>query len=537
MNSDVAQKYVERGIRNPQLIEAALAINEDRLHEAEPILRAHLKRDPLDVAAIRLMAQLAARVGRYKDSEVLLRRALELAPDFTVARSNLAGILYRQNRFPEAVETLDQVLHVEGDHVPSRNLKAAALGRIGDYDEALELYGELTQRFPDTAKLWMSQGHLLKTVGRHDDSISAYRQALEIEPTLGEIWWSLANLKTVKFDDADLRAMQAALATPDLSDEDHFHLDFALGKAFDDRQEPERAFSHYAAANSLRRKSLEYDSAAIADHVDRIIKQFTPEFLEERDVQGFEAPDAIFILGMPRAGSTLIEQILASHSAVEGTMELPDMPAIAMREGRGGSSAGWVNMIADVSPNRLAELGDEFIERTRIQRKTGKPYFIDKLPNNWIYTGLIHLILPNAKIIDARRHPLDCCFSNFRQHFAKGQAFSYNLNDMGRYYSDYVRLMAHFDALLPDRVHRVIHEELVENPEAEVQRLLNYLGLPFEDACLKFYENSRAVRTASSEQVRRPLNRDGMDQWRPYEAWLAPLKDALGELSVKYPNM
>ena len=536
MTNDPAQRYIERGIRNPQLIEAALAINEDRLHEAEPILRAHLKHDPLDVAAIRLMAQLAARVGRYKDSEALLRRALELAPDFTVARSNLAGILYRQNRFPEAVETLDQVLHVEGDHVPSRNLKAAALGRIGDYDEALELYAELTQRFPDNAKLWMSQGHLLKTVGRQDDSISAYRQALAIEPTLGEIWWSLANLKTVKFDDADLRAMQAALAAPGLSDEDHFHLDFALGKAFDDRQEPERAFSHYAAANSLRRKELDYDPAVITNHVDRIISQFTPEFLGERAGRGCDAPDAIFILGMPRAGSTLIEQILSSHSAVEGTMELPDMPAIALREGRSGGPAGWVDAVADMSAAKLTELGAEYIERTQIQRKSDKPFFIDKLPNNWIYTGLIHLILPKAKIIDARRHPMDCCFSNFRQHFAKGQAFSYDLTDMGRYYTDYVRLMAHFDAVLPGRVHRVIHEELVENPQVEVQKLLDYLGLPFEHACMKFHENSRAVRTASSEQVRRPLNRDGMDQWRPYEAWLAPLKDALGDLWITYPD-
>jgi tetratricopeptide (TPR) repeat protein len=536
MTGDLARNYVDRGIRNPQLIEAAIAINEDRLHEAEPILRAHLKRDPLDVAAIRLMAQLAARVGRYKDSEALLRRALELAPDFTAARSNLAGILYRQNRFPEAVEVLDQVLNVEDDHVASRNLKAAALGRIGDYDEALALYDELTQRFPDNAKLWMSQGHLLKTVGRQEDSIIAYRRALDVEPTLGEVYWSLANLKTVKFDDADLLAMQAALATPGLSEEDHFHLDFALGKAFDDRQQSERAFSHYAAANNLRRKSIDYDPALVTNHVDRIIAQFTPEFVTERAGRGCETPDAIFILGMPRAGSTLIEQILASHSLVEGTMELPDMPAIAMREGRGGGPAGWVDAVAEMPPEQLGELGAEFIQRTRIQRKSDKPFFIDKLPNNWIYTGLIHLILPNAKIIDARRHPLDCCFSNFRQHFAKGQAFSYDLTDLGHYYTDYVRLMAHFDALLPARVHRVIHEELVEQPDAEVRRLLGYLGLPFEDACLKFYENSRAVRTASSEQVRRPLNRDGMGQWKPYETWLEPLKDALGELWVRYPE-
>ncbi len=531
-----AHDYIERGIRNPHLIEAAVAINEDRLHDAEPLLRAHLKRDPLDVAAIRLMAQLAARVGRYKDSETLLRRALELAPDFTAARSNLAAILYRQNRFPEAVETLNAVLHDDADHVASRNLKAAALGRIGDYDEALELYAELTQRFPDNAKLWMSQGHLLKTVGRQDDCIAAYRMALDVEPTLGEVWWSLANLKTVQFDDADLHAMQAAATQAGLSDEDRFHLDFALGKAFDDRSEAERAFGHYASANRLRRATLDYDPAIISDHVDRIIAQFTPEFLAERRSWGCAAPDAIFILGMPRAGSTLIEQILASHSAIEGTMELPDMPAIAMREGKGGGPAGWVDSIASMSADQLSALGNEFIERTQIQRKSGKPFFIDKLPNNWIYTGLIHLIMPHAKIIDARRHPLDCCFSNFRQHFAKGQAFSYDLADMGRYYADYVRLMAHFDSLSPGRVHRVIHEELITYPEREVGALLSYLGLPFEEACLKFHENNRAVRTASSEQVRRPLNRDGMDQWKPYDAWLQPLKDALGDNVQRYPT-
>jgi tetratricopeptide (TPR) repeat protein len=534
--TDLAQKYIQRGMRNPALVEAANAINEDRLHEAEPILRAHLRADPLDVAAIRLMAQLAARVGRYRDSEGLLRRALELAPNFIVARSNLAGILYRQNRFEEAVATLNDVLAKDSDHIASRNLKAAALGRIGDYDEALALYEELTGRFPDHAKLWMSQGHLLKTVGRQEDAIAAYRQALAVEPALGEVWWSLANLKTVKFDEADMAAMQSALAEHGLSDEDRFHLDFALGKAFDDAREPERAFAHYAVANSLRRKSLDYDPQIISDHVDAIISRFTPEFLSAHVGQGHEAPDAIFILGMPRAGSTLIEQILSSHSAIEGTMELPDMPAIAMREGKGGGAAGWVDAVADMPAERLTELGAEFIERTRIQRKSDKPYFIDKLPNNWLYTGLIHLILPNAKIIDARRHPLDCCFSNFRQHFAKGQAFSYDLADMGRYYADYVRAMAHFDDVLPGRIHRVIHEELVENPEGEVRALLSYLGLPFEEACLNFHRNARAVRTASSEQVRRPINRDGMDQWKPYEAWLGPLKDALGSIISSYPR-
>jgi len=534
-STDPVSRYVNRGIRNPDLIEAASAINEDRLADAEPLLRAHLRQDPLDVAAIRLMAQLAARLGRYKDSEALLRRALELAPDFIVARSNLAGILYRQNRFEETVELLNDVLAAQGDDAGGQSLMAAALGRIGEYDEALALYGALTQRFPQHAKLWMSYGHVLKTVGKQDEGVAAYRRALAEEPTLGEVWWSLANLKTVQFDAADIAAMEDALHRGEsLSDDDRLHLHFALGKAYDDRREAEASFGHYDRANRIRHGQLEYDPGIITAHVDTIIARFTPEFLSNRSNLVEGAADPIFILGMPRAGSTLLEQILASHSLIEGTMELPDMPAIALREGKGVAS-GWVDAVVQMSADRLAELGDDFLNRTRVQRKTDRPFFIDKLPNNWIYTGLIHLILPNAKIIDARRHPLDCCFSNFRQHFAKGQAFSYSLSDMGRYYADYVRLMAHFDRVLPGRVHRVIHEQLIEEPEVHVRAMLDYVGVPFEEACLNFHENRRAVRTASSEQVRRPINRDGVDQWRAYEKWLDPLKSALGSLWHSYP--
>lgn len=534
-STDPVSRYVNRGIRNPDLIEAASAINEDRLADAEPLLRAHLRQDPLDVAAIRLMAQLAARLGRYKDSEALLRRALELAPDFIVARSNLAGILYRQNRFEETVELLNDVLASQADDAGGQSLMAAALGRIGEYDEALALYGALTERFPQHAKLWMSYGHVLKTVGKQEEGVAAYRRALAEEPTLGEVWWSLANLKTVQFDAADIAAMEDALNRGEsLSDDDRLHLHFALGKAYDDRREAEASFGHYDRANRIRHGQLEYDPDIITAHVDTIIARFTPEFLSNRSNLEEGAADPIFILGMPRAGSTLLEQILASHSLIEGTMELPDMPAIALREGKGVAS-GWVDAVVQMSADRLAELGDDFLNRTRVQRKTDRPFFIDKLPNNWIYTGLIHLILPNAKIIDARRHPLDCCFSNFRQHFAKGQAFSYSLSDMGRYYADYVRLMAHFDRVLPGRVHRVIHEQLIEEPEVHVRAMLDYVGVPFEEACLNFHENRRAVRTASSEQVRRPINRDGVDQWRAYEKWLDPLKSALGSLWHSYP--
>ncbi len=532
--NDLAQASIESGLRNPQLMAAALALAEDRLPDAEPLLRAHLKAQPTDVAAIRLMAELAARVGRLKDSEALLRRALELAPDFNAARANLATILYKQNRFGDAVTELDEVISGGGDNPAQESLKAAALGRIGGYEEAVGLYKQLTAHFPDHAKLWMSYGHMLKTVGNQDESVAAYRKALVVEPTLGEVYWSLANLKTVRFDDADVAAMEVSLANENLAHEDCFHLHFALGKAYEERQDYDAAFADYAKGNALRSAELEHDPATVTAHVDKVIAKFAPEFVAAHSGQGHTAPDPIFILGMPRAGSTLIEQILASHSLVEGTMELPDIPAIAIREGTGGP-AGWVDAVAATTPARLAELGAEFIERTRIQRKTGKPFFIDKLPNNWMYTGLIHLILPNAKIIDARRHPLDCCISNFRQHFARGQAFSYDLSHMGQYYADYVRAMAHFDAVLPGRVHRVIHEKVLDNPETETRSLLAYLDLPFEKACLNFYENKRAVRTASSEQVRRPINRDGVDQWKPYEAHLNPLKEALGDCWKLYP--
>ena len=282
----------------------------------------------------------------------------------------------------------------------------------------------------------------------------------------------------------------------------------------------------------MRSAELQHDPQIISRQVEKVIAQFTPAFLDARQGQGHGAPDPIFIIGMPRAGSTLIEQILASHSMVEGTMELPDIPAMAMREGRGSD---WIDALASWSADDVQRLGAEFIERTRIQRKTEKPFFIDKLPNNWSYLGFIRMILPNAKIIDARRHPLDCCFSNYRQHFAKGQAFSYDLSHMGQYYADYVRAMAHFDAVAPDYVYRVIHEQLLENPEGEIRALLDFLNLPFEADCLNFHQNKRAVRTASSEQVRRPINRDGVDQWKPYEAHLAQLKRALGPLWEEYP--
>jgi Tfp pilus assembly protein PilF len=510
------------------LIDAALALHDNRLSDAEPLLKRHLKADPFDVRAMRMLAELAGRIGRYKDAENLLRRAIELSPDFTAARANLAIVLYRQNRAAEAIAELDRVLEEDPDNPGHANLKAAALGRIGGFDEAIELYQQVLKEAPRHAKVWMSFGHMLKTVGRQAEGVAAYRQAIALTPELGEAWWSLANLKTVKFDAADIAAMEAELARDDIGDEDRFHLDFALGKAFEDQREAAQAFAHYDAGNALRRTKISYDADETQALVDRSIALFTPDFFAARAGAGSNAPDPIFILGMPRAGSTLVEQILSSHSQVEGTSELPDIPLLARQTGAD---------LATLSAAQLRALGGEYLERTRIQRRTDRPLFIDKLPNNWAHLPFIHLILPNAKIIDARRHPLGCCFSNYKQHFARGQAFSYALDDLGRYYRDYVRLLAHVDTVLPGRVHRVLYEAMVDDTETEVRALLAACGLDFEPACLAFHETARAVRTASSEQVRQPIFRDGTEAWKPFEPWLAPLKIALGPVLDYYPRI
>lgn len=513
---------------HPRLISAARALQHNDLARAEPLLREHLKQDPFDVFAIRMLAELAGRIGRMRDAETLLRRALDLAPDFTAARSNLALVLYRTGRPAEAVEELDRVRQEDPDELAYGNLRAAALGGVGEFDEAMALYRRVLGERPRQPKVWMSFGHMLKTVGKLDESIAAYRTAIDQRPQLGEVWWSLANLKTLRFEDADLATMERMLACDDLAEEDRFHFEFAMGKALEDRGEAEQAFAHYRAGNELRRAMLRYSASDTSALVDRIIAQATPDLFADHAKDGCQAPDPIFVLGMPRAGSTLIEQILSSHSQVEGTSELQDIPELTR------TLDDYPSALADLAPDRLAELGEAYLRRTRVHRRTARPLFVDKLPNNWIHTAFIHLVLPKARIIDARRHPLGCCFSNFKQHFARGQGFSYDLADMGAYYRDYVRLMAHVDAVLPGRVHRVIYEDMVDETEAEVRRLLDYCGLDFEPACLAFHETERAVRTASSEQVRRPIYRDGTEAWKPFEQFLGPLEEALGPALARW---
>ena len=512
---------------HPRLIEAALALNENRLDVAERLLKPHLKEDPFDARAIRMLAELAARIGRWRDSETLLRRAVELAPGWTAAKANLALVLGRMGRPADAMELLDEIFAAEPDQVGHWNLKAATLGRLGDFDEAIGLYEGVLRKAPKQPRVWLSYGHMLKTVGRQEEGIAAYRKAIEIAPRFGESWWSLANLKTVTLGEPDIAAMRQALESSGLKDEDRFHLHFALGKAMHDAGRIDEAFDHYSRANALRLKRQPYRSAEITRKVDRCTKTFTAQAFAERP-NACESADPIFIVGLPRAGSTLVEQILSSHSQVEGTSELPDIPALARKVG------DYPERILALSEDERRELGREYLKRTGVQRRTDRPFFIDKLPNNWLFVPFIKLILPNARIIDARRHPLSCCFSNFRQHFARGQAFTYDLADLGRYSADYVRLMAHVDAVLPGAVHRVAYERMVDDTETEIRKLLDHIGLPFEPECLEFWQTERAVRTASSEQVRKPIYKAATEEWKAYERHLGPLKDALGPALENY---
>jgi tetratricopeptide (TPR) repeat protein len=533
-------RHLRFSARDPRLLEAGAALVDNRIAVAEALLREHLRQYPTDIAAIRMLAEVAARLGRHRDAEVLLKRCLELAPSFTPARYNLASVLHRQGKSSEALVEAGQLLSQDPQNPGYRSMQAAILGQLGEYQKAIDIYGDVLAAYPHQAKAWMSYGHALKSAGQQDESIAAYRRCTELAPQFGEAWWSLANLKTVRFGPEDLVAMRTQLERQDLTEADRFHFHFAIGKALEDAGEWEVSFGHYAEGNRLRRGLVRYDAEANAEKLARSRKVFSRPFLAERAGWGCPAPDPIFIVGMPRAGSTLLEQILSSHSQVEGTMELPDVISLAReldsRRSRPDES-NYPEVLADMSQGELRALGERYLAQTRVQRKSGTPLFIDKMPNNFAHVGLIHLMLPSAKIVDARRHPLACCFSNFKQHFARGQHFAYDLKDLGRYYRDYVGLMAHFDEVLPGRVHRVIYERIVEDTEAEVRRLLDYCGLPFEESCLRFYENERAVRTASSEQVRQPIYKEGIDHWRHFEPWLGPLEEALGPVLDAYPEV
>lgn len=536
--ADAYLQHVRHAARDPQLMAAALALVENRIPEAEARLRAQLKLAPTDVAAIRMFAELAARLDRNEDALHLLERCLELAPGFVEARRNYALVLHRSNLPERALVELEHLLAIDAGDDAARNLKAVVLCRVGDYPTAIRLYEELVQAHPEQPKLWESFGHALKTDGQLERAIEAYRRSLSLQPSFGEVWWSLANLKTFRFSAEELASMRAQLARRELGEDDRLHLAFAIGKALEDASDYAPSFQHYAQGNAIRSKQLRYNAEETSERVRHIRAHYTRDFFAARAGCGCAAPDPIFVVGLPRAGSTLIEQILSSHSQVEGTMELPEITSITRllrQQAEAGAAMPYHAALAALDGDGLRQLGERYLERTRIQRKSVAPLFIDKMPNNFMHLGLIQLILPKAKIIDARRHPMACGFSAFKQHFARGQGFSYDLADIGRYYRDYVALMAHFDAVLPGRVHRVVYERMVEDTESEVRRLLDYCGLPFEEGCLRFFENARPVRTASSEQVRQPIYREGMEHWRHYAPWLGPLEAALGPVLASYP--
>ncbi len=511
---------------NPALLPATAALCEGRLDEAEALLAEHLERQPDDVTAMGLQAEVLTRGERHAEAEALFARCVALAPDDATARRSYPVALYKQGKMVECLAQVDRLLATHPRDPSFLTLKANALTGIGEFDQAAAIFSAVLKDYPSNAKIWLTYGHSLRTAGKLEAGIDAYRSAIRLAPSLGEAYWSLANLKTFRFSAGELEAMRLQLARTDLSGEDRVHFHFALGKALEDSAAYAGAFEQYAEGNRIWRARNRYDAAELTAFVARNEALFTREFLLERRDRGCQSASPIFIVGLPRAGSTLLEQILASHPAVEGTMELFDVHQIVRSVAPDLST--YPGALARLGADELRGLGEQYLQKTRVQRKSAALHFIDKMPNNWAYVGLIHLMLPNARIIDARRHPMGCCFSCFKQHFPSGQHFSNDLEDLGRYYADYVRLMAHFDAVLPGRVHRVLYEQLVGDTEGEVRRLLAYCGLPFAEACLRFHENPRAVNTPSAEQVRQPIFQEGMSQWRHFESWLGPLRTALG---------
>ena len=535
---------VHASSRDTELLEAAVAMQEGRLADGETLLAARLDRSPDDPVATRLLGEINWRRGDMSAALPLVERAVGLAPGFDLARDFLIRLLLQTNRLPEALAHAEILVGSPVRHPGHHLLMASVLVRLGDQARAGEIYRRLLAQKPDQPQLWQNLGHVLKTLGEQADAVHAYRQAVTYQPTMGEAWWSLANLKTVKLGAADIAAMEQALGSLERTgsdkEEDVFHLHFSLGKAFEDMAQYDASFRHYDRGNRLRRAQVRHDAGDFSAEAATAADVFTGAFLAERGPGGCRAPDPIFIVGLPRSGSTLVEHILASHSRIEGTAELSEMMMIAGRlrsRVDEGEFPDLRAMIASLTPADRLRLGEEYIDRTRVHRQTEKPLFIDKTPNNWEHVGLIRLILPNARIIDARRHPIGCCFSAWKQHFARGQAFSYDMTDIGRYYRDYVALMAAFDTAAPGAVHRVIYETMVADTRGEVARLLAYLGLPFEEACLAFWQNKRAVRTASSEQVRTPIFTNAVDHWQYFERHLAPLIDALGDVVERYADV
>lgn len=523
-------------LKLPILAQAQKAFAEGRLADAEPLVRAHLRQDPEDPAGALMLGEIALRSGAQHQAENLFRRAFLLAPAYTEARMALAKAQRETERHDEALTTLEALLEREPSHLEGLSLKAATEVKLHDFDAADATFRNLHAHHPEDARGWTNHAFMLKTVGRIDEAIAAYRHAITIDPAHGHAWFGLSNLKTVRFSEEDAASLLSVLERSDLEPERRLHLLFTLGKVFDDLGDYAGAFAAYAEGAALRLEQTPHDPERTNANTRRARAVFTPTFFASRRDWGNTAVDPIFIVSLPRSGSTLVEQILASHPQVEGTEELFDIERIALSLTPSGGAGDWLDVLPTLDREKVRELGECYIEDTRRFRHTDRPFFTDKMPSNWVFAGLIATILPNAKIVDIRRHPLGCGFANFSQHFNWGINFSYDLTHIGEFYKAYTRQMAHFEAVLPGRIHHLTYESLVEDTETEIRRLLDYLDLPFDSACLRFFENKRAVHTPSSEQVRSPITREGMERWRRYEAFLGPLKEALGPVLEHYPE-
>lgn len=520
-------------VRKPINVAAIRHLTDGRLRDAEALIRRRLAEQPEDALALMMMGDLTHRLSIYDQSENFLRRSLAIAPAFEDARLKLVNVLHAQGRTEEALAMLDGLLDRDPGNLAALDTCIRIMGEIGEYDRTLKYHEMLLRVKPDEPRPLVGYANTLKTVGRSGEAIQAYRRAIALDPGCSEAWWALSNMKARQLDAGDIARMESII-NDGANDTQRMYLHFALGKAHEDSRQYEESFHHYAAGNLQRLKQIPHDPEEIEDKVDRAIEFFDADFFARHAGGGAAARDPIFIVGMPRAGSTLLEQILASHSQIEGTAELPEIPAMIRRllgDRWRDVGARYPDLLDGLTTEQTKVLGDYYLSGAAMHRKENRPFFIDKLPINWLNAGFIRMVLPNATIIDARREPMACCFANFKQHFARGQTFAYSLSDVGHYYSAYVRLMTHFDRVLPHKILRLQHEDLLDDPETEIRRLLDGIGLPFEDGCLRFHENARAVRTPSAEQVRKPLNRDAVDLWRNYEPWLDELKQALGPLA------
>jgi tetratricopeptide (TPR) repeat protein len=521
-----------------EVVSATGLFSDGELSAAEAMIRPFLLKYPTNVEGMRLLARIGIARQVFDDAELLLDAVLELAPDYRIARFEYAQVLLDRHKHAQAVQQLETLLQAESDNRQYKTLYATANVGVGDHEKALKLYQELLDNAPRPAELLLSIAHSLKTLGRRDAAIEAYRCAATARPDYGDAYWSLANLKTYRFTPPELDVMRAQEAAPQTSLHDRYHLCFALGKALEDQGEYAESFRYYERGNALKKSESNYRPEPIERNTRLQKEVCTREFFARRAGAGSPSRDPIFIVGLPRSGSTLIEQILASHSTVEGTHELADIQRMAHELlGRDAdlTDPRYPRILTELPPQEFLKLGEKYLKDTQVYR-TGKMHFIDKMPNNFRHLGLIHLILPNAKVIDARREPMACCFSNLKQLFAAGQEFTYGIEEIARYYRTYLELMRHWDEALPGAVLRVMHEDVVEDLEGNVRRILEFCNLPFEPGCVEFYKTERSVRTASSEQVRQPIFREGLDQWKNYESQLQPLAEALGDALDTYRN-